>query len=274
MAQHWQAGRFVLSLGRPLVMGIVNVTPDSFSDGGRHLQASAAIAHAQALLEQGADILDIGGESSRPGAARVSPAQEWERIDPVLRELVRWKVPISVDTYHPQTMLRAIDLGVDIVNDIFALRQPGALDAVAGSDVGVCLMHMQGEPGNMQQAPRYGDVVREVQAFLLDRALALRSRGIAPARIALDPGFGFGKTLDHNLALAQALQQLVAHGYAVLVGVSRKSMLGALTGRAVQERLPASLGAALACVAAGAQIVRVHDVGPTVDAVKVWCAMR
>ncbi|OYV39873.1 MAG: dihydropteroate synthase, partial [Thiomonas sp. 20-64-5] len=257
MAQQWQAGRFRLPLHRPLVMGIVNVTPDSFSDGGQHAEARAAIAHAQTLLEQGADILDIGGESSRPGSPRLSHAQEWGRIAPVLRAVVQWNVPISVDTYQPETMRLALDLGVDIINDIHALRVPGALDVVAGSTAGACLMHMQGQPGTMQQAPHYADVGREVRAFLLDRAQALQSRGVAPSRIALDPGFGFGKTLEHNLALAQTLHSLVAEGYPVLVGVSRKSMLGEMTGRRVDDRLGGSLAAALACIALGAQIVRV-----------------
>lgn len=273
-AQQWLTGRFRLQLDRPLVMGIVNVTPDSFSDGGRHVQARAAIAHAQSLLEQGADILDVGGESTRPGSPRLLPEEEWARIGEVLREVVRWDVPISVDTYQPQTMRCALDLGVDIINDIHALGKPGALDAVASTSAGICLMHMQGEPGTMQQAPHYVDVGREVRGFLIARAQAAMARGVDAARIALDPGFGFGKTLEHNLALARALGDIVAEGYTVLVGVSRKSMLGALTGRAVDERLPASLAAALACLAAGAQVVRVHDVGPTVDAIKVWRALR
>ena len=274
MAEHWQAGRFSLQLQAPLVMGIVNVTPDSFSDGGLHAEAREAIAHAQSLLDQGADILDIGGESSRPGSPRLSHEQEWARIAPVLRELVRWNIPISVDTYQPDTMRRALELGVDIINDIHALRVPGAQEAVAASTAGVCLMHMQGEPGSMQQAPHYDDVGREVRIFLLERADVLKALGVAPSRIALDPGFGFGKTLEHNLALAQTLPDLVAEGYPVLIGVSRKSMLGAITGRNANDRLAGSLAAALACIASGAQIVRVHDVGPTVDAIKVWRAMR
>ncbi|MGC8702496.1 MAG: dihydropteroate synthase [Thiomonas sp.] len=274
MAQQWLAGRFRLQLDRPLVMGIVNVTPDSFSDGGQHADPRTAIAHARALLEQGADILDIGGESSRPGSPRVSHAQEWDRIAPVLREVVRWNVPISVDTYQPDTMRLALGMGVDIINDIHALRVPGALDVVAASTAGICLMHMLGEPGTMQQAPHYADVGREVHAFLLERAQALESRGVAASRIALDPGFGFGKTLEHNLALAHALGELVAEGYPVLIGVSRKSMLGEMLGRRVDDRLAGSLAAALACIASGAQIVRVHDVGPTLDAIKVWHAMR
>lgn len=274
MAEHWQAGRFSLQLQAPLVMGIVNVTPDSFSDGGLHAEAREAIAHAQSLLDQGADILDIGGESSRPGSPRLSHEQEWARIAPVLRELVRWNIPISVDTYQPDTMRRALELGVDIINDIHALRVPGAQETVAASTAGVCLMHMQGEPGSMQQAPHYDDVGREVRTVLLERADVLKALGVAPSRIALDPGFGFGKTLEHNLALAQTLPDLVAEGYPVLIGVSRKSMLGAMAGRKVNDRLAGSLAAALACIASGAQIVRVHDVGPTVDAIKVWRAMR
>lgn len=274
MAEQWKTGRFNLQLHRPLVMGIVNVTPDSFSDGGQHAEARAAIAHAQTLCDQGADILDIGGESSRPGSPRLSHAQEWGRIAPVLREVVRWNVPVSVDTYHPDTMRLALDLGVDIINDIHALRMPGALDVVAASAAGVCLMHMLGEPGTMQQAPHYADVGGEVRAFLLDRAHALNARGVASSRIALDPGFGFGKTLEHNCALAHTLGGLVAEGYPVLIGVSRKSMLGEMVGRRVDDRLAGSLAAALACIAAGAQIVRVHDVGPTWDAIKVWRAMR
>ena len=270
----WKTARFELALDRPLVMGIVNVTPDSFSDGGLHAEAAQAIAHAQTLIEQGADVLDVGGESTRPGSPRLTPQQEWTRIGPVLREVVRWNVPVSVDTYHPQTMQRAIDLGVDVINDIFALRQPGAVDVVARSAVGVCLMHMQAEPGTMQLAPHYDDVGAEVRTFLRDRAAALRSNGIAASRIALDPGFGFGKSLEHNLQLAHGLGALAAEEYPLLVGVSRKSMIGALTGRDVSQRLAGSLAAALACVAAGAHIVRVHDVAATVDAIKVWRAMR
>ncbi|HOI66049.1 MAG TPA: dihydropteroate synthase [Thiomonas arsenitoxydans] len=274
MASHWKAGRFTLQLHRPLVMGIVNVTPDSFSDGGQHADAVLALRHAQTLVEQGADILDIGGESSRPGSPRLSHAQEWARIAPVLQETVRWNVPVSVDTYQPETMRRALDLGADIINDIHALQRPGALEVVAASKAGVCLMHMQGDPASMQQAPHYADVLGEVREFLWSRAATAESMGIDRSRIALDPGFGFGKTLEHNLTLAKGLPALAQSGYPVLVGVSRKSMIGALTGRDVGERLPGSLGAVLACVAAGAQIVRVHDVGPTCDAIKVWSAMR
>ena len=270
----WSAGRFQLDLGRPLVMGIVNVTPDSFSDGGAHADPGAAIRHAQTLVEAGADILDVGGESTRPGSLPLPQDAEWARIGPVLQEVVRWGVPISVDTYKPRTMRLALDLGVDIINDIDALRMPGAEDAVASSSAGICLMHMQGEPQTMQQQPHYADVVREVGDFLRARADAMLALGVPASRICIDPGFGFGKTLGHNLELARHLDVIVAHGYPVLVGVSRKSMIGGSSGRPVQERLAGSLAAALACVAAGARIVRVHDVAATVDALKVWTAVR
>ena len=274
MATHWQAGRFTLALDRPLVMGIVNVTPDSFSDGGQHADATLALRHAQSLLDAGADILDIGGESSRPGSPRLTHAQEWARIGPVLTEVVRWNVPVSVDTYQPETMQCALNLGVDIINDIHALQRPGALEAVAQSGAGVCLMHMQGNPESMQQAPHDTDVVGEVTEFLLARAAATEAMGVDRSRIALDPGFGFGKTLEHNLTLAQRLNALVQTGYPLLVGLSRKSLIGALTGRDVADRLPGSLAAVLASIASGVHIVRVHDVGPTQDAIKVWRALH
>ncbi len=271
----WRAGRFALSLQHTLLMGIVNVTPDSFSDAVPLDTPGAALAHARRLLDDGADLLDVGGESTRPGACPVDDAEEWRRLEPVLRELVGWRVPLSVDTYHPRTMRAALELGVDIVNDVCALRQPGALDALAASpDAGVCLMHMQGEPSTMQRDPRYGDVVAEVREFLLRRAQAARDAGVACARICLDPGFGFGKTREHNLALGRGLQGLCAEGYPVLVGVSRKSMLADGAGLAPAQRVPASLGAALACVAAGARILRVHDVGATRDALRAFEAMR
>lgn len=254
-------------------MGIVNVTPDSFSDGGRHADVAGAVAHAGRLLDEGADILDIGGESTRPGATPLDAQAEWARVGPVLEELVRWGRPVSIDTYHPENMRRALALGVDIINDIQALRMGDAARIVADSPAGICLMHMQGEPGTMQQAPRYVDVVREVDAFLTERAQAVMGLGVAVGRLCLDPGFGFGKTFEHNLALAHGLPRIVAHGMPVLVGVSRKSMLGAAVTRPPGERLAASLAAALACIAAGARIVRVHDVAQTVDAVKVWSAM-
>uniref|UniRef100_E6PQX4 dihydropteroate synthase n=1 Tax=mine drainage metagenome TaxID=410659 RepID=E6PQX4_9ZZZZ len=274
MIQPWSAGRFQLALSRPLVMGIVNVTPDSFSDGGQHDDASSAIRHASGLVEAGADILDIGGESTRPGSRAVDADTEWARIEPVLREAVQWGVPISVDSYKPQTMQRALDLGVDIINDVYALRMPGAETIVAASQAGICLMHMQGEPGTMQLQPHYGDVAAEVRDFLLQRTAGLLALGVPASRLCLDPGFGFGKSLVHNIALAQGLEALTACGYPVLVGVSRKSMIGGTSGRPVADRLPGSLAAALACVAAGARIIRVHDVAATVDALKVWTALR
>ncbi len=254
-------------------MGIVNVTPDSFSDGGSHATVAGAIAHATRLLDEGADILDVGGESTRPGATALDAEAEWERIGPVLAELVRWKQPLSIDTYHPENMRRALDLGVDIINDIQALRLGDAAQIAADSPAGLCLMHMQGEPGTMQKAPRYGDVVAEVDAFLARRVADMMRLGVSPERLCIDPGFGFGKTFEHNLALARGLPRIVAQGLPVLVGVSRKSMLGAAVARPPQERLAASLAAALACIAAGARIVRVHDVAQTADAVKVWSAM-
>ena len=271
----WQAGRFVLSLRRTLLMGIVNVTPDSFSDGGRHDTPAAALAHARRLIDEGADLLDLGAESTRPGSQPVSAPEEWRRLQPVLRELVGWQVPISVDTYHPETMRAALELGVDIINDVYALRQPGALEAVAASaEAGVCLMHMQGEPASMQLEPHYDDVVAEVRAFLLQRAQAAKQAGVGRSRICLDPGFGFGKTREHNLALARALEPLCEAGYPVLIGVSRKSMLAGTSKLPPLERVPASLGAALACVAAGARVVRVHDVAATRDALRTFEAMR
>ncbi len=271
----WQAGRFVLPLRCTLLMGIVNVTPDSFSDGGAHDAPAAALEHARRLLDEGADILDVGGESTRPGSQPVDDDEEWNRVGPVLRELVRWNVPVSIDTYHPRTMRAALELGVDIVNDVCALRRPGALEAVARSpDAGVCLMHMQGEPVTMQQSPHYDDVVAEVVGFLRERAECLQAAGVARRRICLDPGFGFGKTREHNLELGRRLEQLAALGYPLLIGVSRKSMLAGTSKLPPLQRIPASLGAALACVVAGARIVRVHDVAATRDAVRTFEAMR
>ncbi len=253
-------------------MGIVNVTPDSFADGGRHADPAAAIAHARALLADGADILDIGGESTRPGAAPVAERDELARILPVVTALAADGAIVSVDTTKPAVMRAAIEAGATMINDVRALAAPGALDAVAASGAAVCLMHMRGEPQTMQEGPDYADVVAEVRAFLVARAAACEAAGIARERILLDPGFGFGKTLAHNLALLHALPTLAATGYPVLAGLSRKSMLGALTGRPVGERMAASVGAALAAVARGAAVVRVHDVRETVDALKVWSA--
>jgi dihydropteroate synthase len=254
-------------------MGIVNVTPDSFADGGRHADPAAAIAHARALRADGADIVDVGGESTRPGAPPVAERDELARVLPVVAALAADGAIVSVDTMKPGVMRAAIDAGATMVNDVRALTAPGALEAVADSGVAVCLMHMRGAPRTMQDAPEYADVVAEVRAFLVARAAACEAAGIARERILLDPGFGFGKSLGHNLALLHALPSLAAAGYPVLAGLSRKSMLGALTGRPVGERMVASVAAALAAVARGAAIVRVHDVRETVDALKVWAAV-
>jgi dihydropteroate synthase len=270
----WQTTRFAIDLGQPRVMGIVNVTPDSFSDGGRHADAASAVAHCDTLLREGAHILDIGGESTRPGARTPSAEEELQRVLPVLRHAVTLGVPVSVDTSQPLVMRAALDLGVDIVNDVRALQRPGALDALAGhATAGVCLMHMQGEPGTMQAAPSYGDVVSEVRDFLAERLAALRERGIDARRIVVDPGIGFGKDVGHNLALLRRQHELLALGAPLLVGWSRKSTLGALTGRAVGDRLAASLAAALLAVQRGARIVRAHDVAATLDALMVWQAV-
>ena len=271
---HWQTTRHLIDLSRPRVMGIVNVTPDSFSDGGAHASAADALAHCEALVREGADILDIGGESSRPGAARLDAADELRRVMPVLRGALDLGVPVSIDTCKAAVMRAVLDAGADIVNDIRALRDPGALDAVAAHPAcGACLMHMQGDPASMQRGPAYpGDVVVEVMAFLADRIATVAARGIDPARIVIDPGIGFGKTPAHNVALLARQRELLALGRPLLVGWSRKSTLGWLTGRPVGERLPAGIAAALAAVQHGARIVRVHDVAATVDALKVWSA--
>jgi len=269
----WQTRRFRLDLARPLVMGIVNVTPDSFSDGGRFAQADAARAHCDLLVAQGADLLDIGGESTRPGARLPDTAEQLARVRPVLEHAVTLGVPVSVDTADPVVMREALAIGVDVLNDVRALQAPGALAVAAGDpSVGICLMHMQGEPGTMQADPHYDndDVVGAVHAFLAARRDAALAAGIAAERIALDPGIGFGKTPAHNVALATRQRQLLSLGCPLLLGWSRKSTLGLLTGRSAGERLAASVAAALAAVQQGASIVRVHDVAETVDALKVW----
>ena len=255
-------------------MGIVNLTPDSFSGDGIGTDAARAVAHAQAQLEAGADLLDIGAESTRPGAAPVAAADELARLLPVLHALRDSPVPVSVDTCKPEVMRAALAEGAAMINDIAALREPGALAAVAASDAAVCLMHMQGEPRTMQTDPRYGDAVEEVAAFLKARADACVAAGIARSRIVLDPGFGFGKTLEHNLALLRHLERFGADGYPVLAGLSRKSMLGAITGRPVDQRVPASVAAAVLAAAHGAAIVRVHDVAATRDALAVFNAVE
>ena len=267
----WQTTRFRIDLARPKVMGIVNVTPDSFSDGGRHDDTSTALAHCEQLVAEGADILDIGGESSRPGAAPVPLEQELERVLPVVKGALQFGVPLSVDTVKPEVMQRVLDLGADIVNDINALRLSGALEAVAAHpQCGICLMHMHGDPATMQSRPAYDDVVAEVSDFLHERAAALLQRGVRLERIVFDPGIGFGKSVAHNLELLRRQRELLALGRPLLLGWSRKSTLGTITGRPVGERLAASVAAALASVHLGARVVRVHDVAATVDALKVW----
>ena len=257
-------------------MGIVNVTPDSFSDGGLFQQASAAIHHAERLLHEGADIIDLGAESSRPGAESLSVEEEWARLAPVLTPIVALGKPVSVDTVKPDIMRRALEQGASIINDIQAFRAPGAVDAVADSHCGLCLMHMQGEPRTMQAQPHYEDVVKEVRSFLWQRARALQQAGIARTRLCLDPGFGFGKRPEHNLALLKATAQLVQDGYPWLVGVSRKSMIAYYTGKpdsTPPERVAGSVAAALYAVEQGAHLVRVHDVRETVEALTLWQAL-
>ena len=268
---HWQTTRFKIDLAQPRVMGIVNVTPDSFSDGGLYADAASALAHCEALLREGAHILDIGGESTRPGAHTPTLDEELRRVLPVLRHAVTLGVPVSVDTSRPEVMRAALDLGVDIVNDVRALQREGALEVLSGhASAGLCLMHMQGEPGTMQATPRYADVLTEVREFLATRRAAVLARGIAADRIVLDPGIGFGKSVEHNLALLRRQSELLELGAPLLVGWSRKSTLGAVTGRAPQQRQAASVAAALMAVQRGARIVRVHDVAATVDALALW----
>jgi dihydropteroate synthase len=264
----------VLRLDRPQVMGIVNVTPDSFSDGGRHDTTAAAVAHALRLVEEGADVLDVGGESTRPGAEPVDEATELARVLPVIEALVaKTAVPISVDTTKAAVMRAALAAGAGMVNDVMALRGDGALEAMASSKAAVVLMHMTGEPRTMQQAPAYDDVVGEVHRFLAERVFACEMSGIDKRRIVIDPGFGFGKALEHNLALLAQLKRFTEIGVPVLAGLSRKSSLGQITGRGVDERMAASLAAHLIAVQNGAMLVRVHDVAATVDALKVWAAV-
>ena len=273
--QHWLTSRFTLDLSTPRVMGIVNVTPDSFSDGGQHATTAAARAHCEQLVGEGADILDIGGESTRPGSPAVPLDEELARVLPVLRHAVTLGVPVSVDTLKPEVMRQALDLGCDIINDIWALRRPGALEAVAGhASCGVCLMHMHGNPQTMQLDPMAGDPVAPVHAFLAERAAALVAAGVAAERITLDPGIGFGKTVKQNFALLARQQEAVPAGHAVLAGWSRKSSLGAVTGLAAGDRLAPSLAAAVLAVERGAAVVRVHDVAATVAALRVVRAMR
>ena len=256
-------------------MGVINVTPDSFSDGGRFANSAAAVTHALRMIDEGAGLIDVGGESTRPGAPSVSVETEIERVVPVIEALAaRTKIPISIDTSKPAVMTAAVHAGASMINDVRALREPGAMQAAARTDAAICLMHMQGEPRTMQSDPRYGDVVAEVSDFLRERAQACLASGIAKNRLVVDPGIGFGKRLEHNLALLAGLPAVTALGWPVLIGVSRKSMLGTLLGRAVDERVAGGVAMATAAVLAGASIVRTHDVAATVDAVKVAVALR
>jgi dihydropteroate synthase len=267
-------GPYRLSLQRPLVMGIVNLTPDSFSGDGLLGDHERAIAHARAQRDAGADILDIGAESSRPGAVPTPEAEELRRLLPLLEELRTWNIPLSVDTYKPAVMRASLAAGAAMINDITGMTNPEALAAVAASDCAICLMHMRGEPGTMQQAPEYTNVVGEVRDFLASAVARCRRAGIADERLLLDPGFGFGKSLTHNVALFRAMTAMTVDDLPLLVGVSRKSMLGAITGRPVEERLAASIAAAVLAAAKGAKILRVHDVAATRDALAVWAAME
>jgi dihydropteroate synthase len=280
----WRCGRFVFVFSkrqRPLVMGILNATPDSFSDGGKFRTASDAIAQAERMIANGVDIIDIGGESTRPGAEPVSLQEELDRVLPVIDALKDCGVALSIDTYKAETMRQALRAGVDCVNDIWALRQEGAVDAVLESDknhpeqqCGIVLMHMQRYPQTMQFDPEYADVIAEVKLFLQERAKLLEERGVAQNRIAIDPGFGFGKSLEHNLNMLANFDQFSQLGYPLLAGISRKSMLGKLTGRDTNERVAPSVAAAILAADRGARIIRVHDVQETVDSLKVWEAIQ
>lgn len=278
MPKQLQCGQYSFTLEgpsslQPVVMGILNVTPDSFSDGGRYQGLEFALSHAEEMIRDGATMIDIGGESTRPGSPSVPVAEELARVMPTLYALRPLDVALSVDTCKPEVMREAIIAGADMINDINGFRAPGAIDAVRDSDCGLCLMHMQATPQTMQQAPSYADVVQEVIDFLKARVEAMVGEGIARERICIDPGFGFGKTVEHNYALLRELKRIRDEvGLPVLAGLSRKSMIGAITGRPVEQRVAGSVGGALAAVAHGAKIVRVHDVAETVDALKVWHA--
>ena len=271
----WQTSRFAIDLGRPQVMGIVNVTPDSFSDGGQHASSAAALRHCEALLRDGADLLDIGGESTRPGSPPLPLDEELARVLPVVRAAISLGVPVSVDTYKPQVMQQVLDMGADIINDVWALRQTGAVEIVARHPhCGVCLMHMHREPQTMQAQPMEGDVPAQVLSFLKQRALVMQALGVEKARILLDPGIGFGKTVAQNFALLARQHELLQAGYPLLAGWSRKSPLGAVSGLEVGSRIIPSIAAALLAVERGARVVRVHDVRETTQALAVWQAMQ
>ena len=275
LAGIFQCGRYRFTLERPLVMGILNVTPDSFSDGGRFLARDAALRQAEQMLREQVDLIDIGGESSRPGATALPLQQELDRVIPLIDALRDCGVPLSVDTYKPAVMQAALAAGADLINDIYGFRQPGAVQAVADANCGLCVMHMAGDPRSMQEQPEYDDVVAAVRDFLAQRVAALEQAGVARARISVDPGFGFGKSVAHNYALLAHLRDLAPIDVPLLAGISRKSMLGAVTGRAVAaERVAASVAAAVCAAQRGAKLLRVHDVAATVDALKVWQAVR
>jgi dihydropteroate synthase len=274
MRQYLQCGRFGYNLAqRPLVMGILNVTPDSFSDGGRYQALEFAVERAEQMIKDGVDIIDIGGESTRPGSPSVPVDEELRRVMPAIYALRELGHALSIDTCKPDVMREAIIAGADLINDINGFRAPGAIEAVKDSDCALCVMHMRGTPQDMQAQPAYGDVVADVIGFLRERVDALLAAGVARERITIDPGFGFGKSVEHNYALLRSISRMESElGLPVLAGLSRKSMIGAMTGRSVEQRLAGSLGGALAAVAQGARIVRVHDVAETVDALKVWQA--
>jgi dihydropteroate synthase len=273
----WRCGRFHFDWSKrisPLVMGILNVTPDSFSDGGQYATRDAALRHAEQLINDGAEMIDVGGESSRPGSEPLSLQEELDRVMPVLEALKDAPVAISVDTYKAKVMSAAIELGIDCVNDIWAFRQPHAVDAITNSACGVILMHMQKDPQTMQFDPHYDDVIGEVNGFLMERCVALEEEGVQRDRMAIDPGFGFGKTLAHNMTMLGNFHEFCRHDFPVVAGISRKSSLGQITGKDMAHRVTASVSAALMAVERGAKIVRVHDVAETVDAVKIWSAAQ
>ncbi len=271
----WRCGRFEIPLTEPLVMGVVNVTPDSFSDGGEYDDPAAAVAHAERLVAQGAHILDVGGESTRPGSAQVAASEELSRVRPVVARLATDEVPVSIDTRHPEVAARCVEAGASIINDVTGFRDPEMIRVALATDAGLVVMHMLGTPETMQADPRYGDVVAEVGGFLLAQAAVLEAAGVARERIAIDPGIGFGKTLAHNLALLAAIPELMGYGYPVLIGASRKRFIGEITGESQAKlRLGGSVGAALEAVRLGASVVRVHDVAETVQALKVSSAIR
>ena len=270
----WKTSRFDIPLHHPVVMGIVNVTPDSFSNPTPPRTVSDAIDCAAALLKEGAHVLDIGGESTRPGATPLTPEEEWQRVELVLKEVLRWQVPISLDTYHPANMHKALDLGVDIINDIWGFRQVGAMEAVASYRCGLCMMHMQGEPATMQLQPIEASVMTALATFFTDRLARANAMAIEPQRIVIDPGIGFGKSVSQNFAILNAQQALLDLGQPIMVGWSRKSSLGVVTGLSVEQRLIPSVAAALIALERGASVLRVHDVAQTQAAVSVWLASR